>query len=1089
MGLDLRRINHWSIVVGALAVTLATALHAWQLRATQMNEDGEELRVSARVMALSVNRGLMLAQELLEGLDAEVHHLSQGKLAAVEPILKRELHDEPLIRDLVIVGPDARVLASSDPRHRGLDVGYLGLEGTSGANFAGTHLSGPHDGLSLLRILEAGTHQRHLVVWRRMVDAPGLIALAVVDSESMGRELTDLHTVHTGGYSIFNREGKEWVDSADGAATTASKAPATKIQHPPATLGLTADAASRDAAWLTHEANTRDFPLQIQVRTSISEINARWLQAMRGPLLMLALMLGGLLFYHRRAVVQGTREQQSQALLASSEQQLASIVEHAAEGIVTLGLDGVVRRYNRAAALILGVPAHIAIGRQAGDLFMAEDTAANRHLFYQYVEGFDRMPDTARGSLPIRRSDGQALELDYAVSRHAEGADRLLTVIFRDMSAERAAELRFSTLFQQSAEAQVIMSWPDPRILDCNEAAVTLFGAARREDMLGLSRDEFILPETVEGRLDPASLQAELAALEHGKTIRVKGRLLTLNQRNIPVEISATQVLLGQNRVRLITLRDLSAAEQAEQALRTSHAAAEAAARAKARFLAVMSHELRTPMSGIIGMIDMLGETGLDVEQRRFLSVLRGSSAALLQVLNDILDYSKLETGRVDLEHIDFDLDALISRVISVHRASALQSNTVLKVDWGGAPMRALRGDPARLAQVLHNLIGNAVKFTPSGSVTVRLDTEADDAGPVTLAVQVADTGVGMSAEVLEALFRPFSQGDASMSRRFGGTGLGLAICRQLVEAMGGTIAVDSAPGRGSVFRFSVQMARAAGRPDPKGDPLEPTPVPRSRRSLQVLAAEDNPTNRMLLELRMKKMGHRLHVVENGEQAVQAARLARYDAILMDIHMPVMDGATATRAIRALPGPAGDLPIIGLSADALPEMREAHMRSGLTAYLTKPVDWADLARLIEAVVPAERGEPIASAADEADAIEPGASDDGAATPRLDSAHIDGVRNELGPDNWALIVQVFWPRAEADLHACEAAVLTHDAAARKNAAHSIKGAANTVGFRSLAGAASRLEHCAREDAAHALRTLQGQFEATAADWRAPAEATA
>lgn len=1097
MGNDSRRLSWIAGALGALAVTAATGFHAMQMRQTILQEEREELRVAARVMSLSLNRAMVVAQEVLEQLDPLVSALPAGQIQSLDATLQRELRDEPLVLELAIVQQNGRIVVSSEPGHRDLDVSHFGLNAATPANYSGIRIAGPFGGKGIGSTPSGqatdAPQSKHLVAWYTLPNHPDLRAIAVISSERLSAELAGLSTVHTGGFSVLTDQGAEVVCSDEGMKPE-DKAGPPAHPLPPALVRTNfnerlGDSAAEIDGWLTHVAYANDFPLRVQVHASQEKLNARWMATLRGPLALLTLMLGGLLYFGRLASRNANLQLQAQAQQRTSAQQLANIVDHAADGIVTFGMDGVVRRYNRAAESILGVDAEQALGRQLGDLFPPDEVAKHRHLFWQYVEHFDDVPEVVRHSARITRLDGRQVELEYSASRYSEGTERFVTAIVRDVTSVKEAEGRFAALFMQSADPQMLFSLPDRVILDCNEAAVALLEAGDRTQVIGRTAYELIPTTPNPDGLDLSAERMRAGQERLNQSVeaqprrQITARIQTFAGTLLMVDLSGSQVRLGGRVTRLLTLRDLTAAERDAAELRKAQVAAESAAQAKGRFLAVMSHELRTPMSGIIGMIDMLGETRMDVEQTKFLSVLRNSSHALLGVLNDVLDYSKLEAGRVDLEQLDFDLDALVSGVTAVHRATALQRNTTLKVDWSSEPIRALRGDPTRLAQVLHNLIGNAVKFTSNGTVVLKLQTLSDSHGQVTLTAQVRDTGVGMSPEVVDSLFRPFSQGDASTTRRFGGTGLGLAICRQLVIAMGGNIDVESAAGRGSAFNFNVTLSRAIGMPDPKADPLSPTVVPQSQRSLRLLAAEDNPTNRLLLQMRLRKMGHQVDLVEDGEQAVEAARFGHYDAILMDIHMPVLDGAAATRAIRALPEPNASVPIIGLSADALPEMREQHMASGLTAYLTKPIDWSGLARLIESTVPSDRGTPIEAAVQStADPAPAGVS----ASERLDAPHVDAVRNEFGADNWALIAQVFWPRADADLAASVQSTAQSDRSARRMAAHSLKGAATTLGFHSLAQAAANLEHCDDGAAPAALDALRKQFAATAADWRSAAE---
>jgi len=391
------------------------------------------------------------------------------------------------------------------------------------------------------------------------------------------------------------------------------------------------------------------------------------------------------------------------------------------------------------------------------------------------------------------------------------------------------------------------------------------------------------------------------------------------------------------------------------QQLTAATRAAEAASRAKSEFLAMMSHEIRTPMTGVLGLADLLMDTGLNAAQRDYLQTLRASADALLRVLNDILDFSKIEAGRLEIEVTDTDLTGLLEDLFSLFAHAAAEKRLGLSITATPDTPRHVRTDAVRLRQVLVNLIGNAIKFTEQGRVSVQLSTlprHPDDTAALELCFTISDTGIGMSPTQVQALFQPFVQGDASMARRFGGTGLGLAISRALVQALGGSITVESAPGQGSAFRFTVMAERGRRRlPDPPA-PQQVSGGPAARRPARVLVADDNPINRMLLMQMLRQMGHEVDVVEDGQAAVARVRDVPYDAVLMDMQMPRLDGAEATRIIRALPGPAGRIRIAAISADAFPEQRTAYMMAGLDAYFTKPVDWAEVRRFLAETVQA-----------------------------------------------------------------------------------------------------------------------------------------
>ena len=750
---------------------------------------------------------------------------------------------------------------------------------------------------------------------------------------------------------------------------------------------------------------------------------------------------------------------------------LEQLFEASTEAIAYVNKKGRVKRINSQFATIFGYTADEIINRSLDDTIIP----ISRHeegkaVTAEIKKGKPYFFETVR-----QRKDGRLVDVSITgMPISVEGEDAGIYAIYRDISSKKQAELEITIqkayleqLFEASTEGIVFINEND-RVEQINSQFTKIFGFSA-DEVIGRSLDETIIPPSrhEEGK----SVKVEIKRGGHifHETVRQRkdGSLVDVSVTGMPISIE------GEGAGVYAIYRDISSQKRAEQELKRAKTAAEEATRAKSNFLANMSHEIRTPMDAIIGFSHLAMETRLTPKQLDYQKKIHASAYNLLRLIDDILDFSKIEAGRLDLEMHSFNLREVLERVSSIISVTSSEKSLGFSLQVPDTIPEHLRGDALRLEQVLINLTSNAVKFTSKGEVAVAVELVEESEQEAALRFIVSDTGIGMRPEQVKQLFKPFQQGDFSITRKYGGTGLGLAICKRLIEMMGSEIQVRSTLGRGSEFTFMVRFEKAEFEEIEVIAGISKEVARELLGNCRILIVEDNETNLQVARELLELVGLEVVTAANGLEAVALAANERFDGILMDLQMPVMDGLTATQEIRKGTSPH-DLPIIAMTANAMSADREECFAAGMDDHIAKPIKPEILYRTL-----VHRLRPDVNVNDYLN--------NGKAHEPVSAEAVDGLLCLEGVDvnmglssvngDWKLYTRLlknFHGRHQDINENIQNELARGNHRAAQRLAHTIKGLAGTIGARRLSEMSAQLESAIKNDDHDRIPVLLDRF---------------
>ena len=645
-----------------------------------------------------------------------------------------------------------------------------------------------------------------------------------------------------------------------------------------------------------------------------------------------------------------TELKQRELALASQTALLSTTLEHMGEGLSVVDAEGRLVAFNSQFVTLLDIPRSADLNgsliKEVLAIFGQNGHVSSAQLIRDADEAFTMSVATPGKRVEWISNDGRVIEL-RSTALPGAGAVTLYNDVTENREAElhiRASEALKSAMIATALDA-IIITDEYGGILEFNAAAEQIFGW-RGSEVMGRPIGDIIVPERLRAQ-HKAGMKRYLQTRDQkiiGQRLEVPA--IDKNGREFPAELTVAAIAAGGRMRFSAYVRDISARKQAEREALAAREAAEAASKAKTEFLAMVSHEFRTPMNGIVGLSGLLRSSVLDTRQSQYLESIEESARRLMVLTTDILDFSRIESGRLEIVPATFDIHALLVLASETTRALVGTKPVVVTIEFSDLVPRVVVGDANRLGQVLSNLLSNSAKFVERGSIVLRADGQPGDTGSsVLLRIEISDTGPGIPGEAQSRLFKPFEQGGSAVTVQHGGSGLGLAICARLMSLMGGRIGFSSEEGVGSTFW--LELALPIGRAEDIAVRAHAAPVLSSGPSLNVLVAEDTPTSQLVARAMLEKLGHRVCLAANGAEALALVTERKFDLILMDLQMPVMGGFEATSRIRALPGEAGQIPIISLSAQVLPETQDRSRAVGISGHLSKPITLESLSAAIE----------------------------------------------------------------------------------------------------------------------------------------------